>query len=306
VSNPIRIALHALAVATAVAAPLVAQTTPRESMLVTPQWLARHLHDPNLVLVHVSDRADYDRAHIPGARHLDYREVATMQDPATRLTLQVPADDTLRNRLERIGISNDSRIVVYFAGGSVSPTTRVLFTLLYAGVGSEVSLLDGGIGGWTRAGNTTTADASPATRSGRLTPLTSRPLVVSAEYVRDNIGKPGISVVDSRALAFYDGISEGGPTDARKKGHIPGALNVPFTEVTTSNLELKSADELTVLFRKAGVKPGDTIVTYCHIGQQATAVLFAARTLGYNVLLFDGSFEDWARRGWPVALPTGK
>ena len=57
-------------------------------------------------------------------------------------------------------------------------------------------------------------------------------------------------------------------------------------------------------FTKAGVKPGDTVITYCHIGQQATAVLFAARTLGYKVMLYDGSFEDWSRRDLPVDNPS--
>jgi thiosulfate/3-mercaptopyruvate sulfurtransferase len=66
-------------------------------------------------------------------------------------------------------------------------------------------------------------------------------------------------------------------------------------------VELKSADEIRAAFAKAGVKPDDTVITYCHIGQQATATLFAARTLGYKVLFYDGSFEDWSRRDLPVA-----
>ena len=61
------------------------------------------------------------------------------------------------------------------------------------------------------------------------------------------------------------------------------------------------------VFEKAGVKPGDTVIGYCHIGQQATAMLFAARTLGHTVLLYDGSFEDWSRRtDYPVDNPAAK
>jgi thiosulfate/3-mercaptopyruvate sulfurtransferase len=70
--------------------------------------------------------------------------------------------------------------------------------------------------------------------------------------------------------------------------------------MTTEDLKLKSAEELASVFAKAGVQPGDTVVTYCHIGQQATATLFGAMTLGHPVLLYDGSFEDWARRELPV------
>jgi thiosulfate/3-mercaptopyruvate sulfurtransferase len=69
-------------------------------------------------------------------------------------------------------------------------------------------------------------------------------------------------------------------------------------------MHLKSAEELQGLFDAAGIKPGDTVIAYCHIGQQATAVLFAARTLGHRVLLYDGSFEDWVLRDLPVEAAT--
>jgi thiosulfate/3-mercaptopyruvate sulfurtransferase len=179
----------------------------------------------------------------------------------------------------------------------------VLLTLQYAG--ADPVFLDGGLGAWTRGGNATTADVTPA-KQGKLSPLKIRPVVVDAAYIQANVGKPGIAIVDGRAGSFYDGVQEGGPPDARKKGHIQGAVSVPFTEITTTSLNLKSADELRALFAKAGVKPGDRIVGYCHIGQQATAMLFAARTLGHDVVLYDGSFEDWSRRGLPVAVPPGK
>lgn len=299
-----RTALTWLAGAAVITTPLGAQDS-RANLLVTPQWLSQHLRDQNLVLLHVGEKADYDKAHIPGARFVDYHDVAPMDDAEPKLTMQMPPDDTLRARLARLGVSDDSRVIIYFANEYVSPSTRVVLTLDYAGFGAATSMLDGGIGAWTRAGNATTTEVPPA-RAGKLSPLKTRPVIVSAEFVRDNIGKPGVAVVDGRGAVFYDGVSDGGPRDARKKGHIKGALSIPFTEVTAENLEFKSAGELAALFTKAGVKPGDTVIGYCHIGQQATAMLFAARTLGFNVRLFDGSFEQWARLGWPVEVPPGK
>jgi thiosulfate/3-mercaptopyruvate sulfurtransferase len=81
---------------------------------------------------------------------------------------------------------------------------------------------------------------------------------------------------------------------------------VPFDSFTTPDVQLKPAEEIAAAFTKAGVKPGDTVITYCHIGQQATATLFAARTLGFKVMLYDGSFEDWSRRNLPVETAARK
>ena len=79
---------------------------------------------------------------------------------------------------------------------------------------------------------------------------------------------------------------------------------MPFDQVVDDSNVFKSATDLANLFRTAGIKTGDTVVGYCHIGQQATAMLFAARAIGFEVRLYDGSFEDWARHDWPVDAPT--
>jgi thiosulfate/3-mercaptopyruvate sulfurtransferase len=96
--------------------------------------------------------------------------------------------------------------------------------------------------------------------------------------------------VDARAPVFYAGIQ---PTMNDLSGHIPGAVNIPFTEVTDNEQRIDRA-RVEGLFRKAGVKPGDTVVAYCHVGQQATAVVLAARLLGHPVVMYDGAFQDWA------------
>jgi thiosulfate/3-mercaptopyruvate sulfurtransferase len=84
--------------------------------------------------------------------------------------------------------------------------------------------------------------------------------------------------------------------DQGRNGHIPGAASVPWASLyDEESARLKSADELRAVFAAAGFEPGDTVVGYCHIGQYATAMLFAARSLGYDIRLFDGSFQEWAR-----------
>jgi thiosulfate/3-mercaptopyruvate sulfurtransferase len=94
---------------------------------------------------------------------------------------------------------------------------------------------------------------------------------------------------------------------SHRTGHIAGAKSIPYTAITDEKLRFKSPAELAAIFAKAGVKPGDTIVGYCHIGQQATGMLLAAKSLGHKVLLYDGSFEDWsARSGYPVETVASK
>lgn len=280
------------------AAALIALAVPvsaQETLLVTPAQLAAALIDDKLVLLHVGERDVYDRAHIAGARFVDYRAGLHASGD---LTLQMLPAATLHDRLAGLGISDDSRVIVYFADGWFTPATRVMLTLQYAGV--DATLLDGGMDAWKRAGHTVTADVT-APRAGTLSPLTLRPVVVDADEVQAGIGKAGIAIVDARTSAFYDGTQTGGRPDARHKtGHIAGALSVPFDTLLTPEGLLKPKAELRSIFDAAGVKSGDTVIAYCHIGQQATGVVMAARLLGHKVALYDGSFEDWSRRNLPV------
>jgi thiosulfate/3-mercaptopyruvate sulfurtransferase len=275
-------------------ATLVQAAPSQDALIVSTAWLAQHLKDPDLVLLHVGDKGEYDTAHIQGARFVNLRDIsADRGDEAGALSLEMPSKEVLRDRLAALGVSDNSRVVVYFGKDWVSPATRVIFTLDYAGLGDRAALLDGGQPAWVRDGQAVTT-AVPEALVGKLKPLSLKPIVVTQDFVREKASATGYVLVDARAAAFYDGRQSGGRPP--RAGHLPGALSLPFTETTDDKLSLRSAEELQTRFAKAGVKPGDTVIGYCHIGQQATAVLFAARTLGFNVLLYDGSFEDWSRR----------
>lgn len=275
----------------------------RDSLIVDSAWLAKHLHDPDLVLLHIGNKDDYPAKHIPGARFVSLQDISISDHSGNGLMLEMPPAEDLRTRLENLGISDKSRVIVYYGKDWVSPTTRVLFTLDYAGLGERSSLLDGGMDAWIAAGQKTT-DVVPDAKKGSLSPLKIKPIVVDADTVKSQLGKSGVSVVDGRNASFYDGVDTGGSHEhAHKTGHIAGAKSVPFTEVVNDQNVWKSPKDLEALFTKAGVKPNDTVIGYCHIGQQATAMLFAARTLGHKVLLYDGSFEDWSlfHPDYPVA-----
>ena len=281
-------------------------TSPRDALLVSTAWLAAHQRDPNLVLLHVGDRGEYDKMHIAGARFVALDDVSVSDRSGKGLVLEMPPAEQLRQKLAALGISDDSRIVVYYGSDRVTPATRVIFTLDYAGLGDRASLLDGGMGAWTRDGHAVTDAATPA-KTGELASLHLKPIVVTSDYVRAHIGAPNVSVVDGRATAFYDGVQTGGSRGTpHKTGHVAGAKSVPYSEIADDLNRLKTADQLAALFTKAGIAPSDTIIGYCHIGQQATAMLFAARTLGHPILLYDGSFEDWSLRNLPVETSPAK
>lgn len=286
----------------AVAAAQADNGSSRDKLVVTPSWLAQHLHDPDLVILQVDDRDAYNGGHIPGARYADDNDVAVMDAP-NGLSHEMPSPQVLHDNLAALGISDTSHVIVY-AQSAWSPSTRFVLTLDYAGL-SNVSWLDGGLDGWKRAGQPLSTDV-PLKRTGKLAPLTLRPIIAEVGFVQSHEHAPGYAIVDGRATAFYDGTRESGARGHQKAGHIPGAHSMPFDSLLAGDMTLKSADELAAMFERAGIKPGDTVIGYCHIGIQATAALFVARTLGHPVMLYDGSFEDWTKRNLPVEKSSGK
>ena len=286
--------LFAAAIAAASAAHAA---TPRDALLVTPDWLEKHAADKDLVILHAGNAASFQKGHIAGAHLADLDQVS-VSDPQG-LSTELPSADVLREKLEALGISDRSRVVVYSDSETIPRATRILLTLDAAGFGRRSTLLDGGLMEWKAEGHAVTADSTP-TAPGHLSPLKLSPAIVSAEFVQSHLKSPGYDLIDGRAPEFYAGeqASMGG------KGHLPGARNIPFTTITGPDGKMKSAEELRQMFTQAGYKPGDHVIAYCHIGIQATAVVFAARTLGIDAKLYDGSFQDWVKRGLPVETGT--
>ncbi|MFN2576396.1 MAG: sulfurtransferase [Pyrinomonadaceae bacterium] len=292
-SNPM-VAVFGLLVFASFAA---AQTSKvNDSMIVTTDWLSKHLNDNSLVLLHVGDRAEYDAAHIPGAQFIQLANLSTPRGQG--LILELPPVDQLQTVFEKLGLTDKSRIVIYFGKDWVTPTARVYFTLDYLGFGDRTSILDGGLPAWRAEQRPLTPEGKPP-KQGHFTPHPNAQLVVDSAWVSSNLNKPGVAVLDARAAKFYTGEDAG---QMPRAGHIPHAKSIPFsTLVEDSTNKFKSAEALRALFMSAGVNPSDSVATYCHIGQQASLLYFVARYLGYQAHLYDGSFQDWSnRRDLPV------
>ena len=274
-------------------APVVRAVEPMaaESILVTTAWLSERMKRPGLVIFEIGNKAEYDAGHIPGAQFLSLRDIAAPRVEG-QLALELPAPDRIDSVLEARGISDDSHVVLYFGNDWVSPTTRVFLTLEWAGLRGRVSILDGGLPAWRAEQRPVTTDV-PVITKGNFTPRLRDDVVVDAAWLSQHLADPSIAIIDARDAEFYhDSVDNHMP----RGGHIPGAHSIPFGTVVIEDNHLKNPAELRSLFTAAGAAPGDTVVSYCHIGQQGTLVFFAARLLGYNVRLYDGSFEDWSKR----------
>jgi thiosulfate/3-mercaptopyruvate sulfurtransferase len=153
------------------------------------------------------------------------------------------------------------------------------------------------------------AAAAPVTFTPKLRP----DLIATIEQVerialRDRTGAPTsgpnatpeATIIDARLTRFYNGDGGGYP----RPGHIPTAVNVPLSSVS-SNGYLKPVSELKTLFDAAGVDQGRPVITYCHIGQQATLLWFVATMLGLDARMYDGSFQEWSGSTRPVVGPPG-
>ena len=261
-----------------------------QSLIVTTEWLAKHLNDDSLVLLQVGDKDEYAAAHLPRAQFIQVADISTPR--GSGLTLELPSVEQLKTVFEKLGITDKSRIVVYFSKDWITPTARVFMTLDYLGFGDRTSILDGGLPAWRAEGHQVTSEVTQA-KPGTLTPHPNKQLVVDANWVNANLNNPKVRILDARAPQFYSGAEVG---RMPRGGHIPNARNIPFSSLVDESNKFKSVGALRQLFSTADVNQSTSVATYCHIGQQASLLYFVARYLGYEAHVYDGSFEDWSNR----------
>lgn len=267
-------------------------------MLVSGAWLAEHMSDKDFVALHVGSKAQYDSGHVAGARHVALDEISLPNSPGG-LSLQMAGEAQLKAWAEKNGIGDKTRIVVIAHDANIQSATRVFFTLTYMGAGDRTSLLDGGFLGWKGDKRAVSTAAPAAAPKATFTPHLRADLIAYIAEV-ERVTKDGSrALVDARLANFYNGQGGGYP----RPGHIPTAVNIPLNTVSAGGF-VKPASELKTLFTAAGVTGDKPVITYCHIGQQATVLWFVATLLGYDARMFDGSFQEWSGRAdLPLVAP---
>lgn len=268
-----------------------------ERVLITTARLSEMMKDPAVaVLMVAQSQRDYDKAHIPGSRFL-WPGWLSASNPD--LSTQILPIDQIEPVLQTAGVSNASTIVLVSSGGNNAATARVYAVLDYLGMGERTFVLDGGIDVWQSEGRPVTKDR-PVVPRGSFRAKIRTDAVADIDFVNGHAGKPGFAIVDARGASAYNAR----PAVGTRGGHIPGARNISSTVVIDSTSRYVAGDSLRSLFTKAGVRPGDEVISYCQVGYSASVIYLVAKELGYKVRLYDGSFEDWnSRDDMPVEIP---
>jgi thiosulfate/3-mercaptopyruvate sulfurtransferase len=261
--------------------------------LVTTQWLANSLNEPDIAIVDASafmpadgrdPNAEYLAAHIPGARFLDINKVADRSSPAPHM---LPSAADFGRAMTEVGIGRDDRIIVY-DNSPLRTAARGWFMFRHFGA-ERVAILDGGFQKWrAEARPVESGEAKP--RQARFDAHAREGEVVTKEAF---LAGPGMPVLDARGKARFEG-SEPDPRPNVGVGHIPGSRNLPFSSLYREDGTLKADEELREAFEQLRIDPHEPFIATCGSGVTANSLIFAAHRLGgRSGRLYDGSWSEW-------------
>jgi thiosulfate/3-mercaptopyruvate sulfurtransferase len=271
--------------------------------LVTTEWLARNLGEPDVAIVDASaflptdgrdPNTEFLEAHIPGARFLDINRVADRSNPAPHM---LPSAAEFGAAMTELGVGRDDRIIVY-DNSPLRTAARGWFMFRHFGA-ERVAILDGGFQKWRSEGRPVeSGEARP--REARFDAHDRGGEVVTKQAILDGTGLP---ILDARGKARFEG-SEPDPRPNVGVGHIPGSKNLPFASLYREDGTLKSDAELREAFDALRIDPQAPFIASCGSGVTANSLIFAAHRLGgRHGKLYDGSWSEW---GTDPATPKVK
>ncbi|HNT43170.1 MAG TPA: rhodanese-like domain-containing protein [Syntrophorhabdaceae bacterium] len=260
------------------------------SPVVTTKWLAENMKDPRLVVTDIRRVEEYKEEHIPGSVSLTYNAWRTMEKG---ISCQLPPKDDIEDNLRSAGIDRDTVVVIVGKTDTDldrAHPARVAWTMKYAGV-ANVAILDGGYSKWKAEGRPLAGGWTTAAPSS-LRCAWNKDLLCSKDCLKEKAGR--VTIVDTRIHSHFTGkVQDPG---VRKKGHIPGSVNLPYTFAFKKDGTFQSRDRLAHrAVRAVGKDRKKEIVILCCTGRFSPTWWFMlSQVLGYEkVSIFDGSMEEW-------------
>ena len=280
---------------------------PDPETLVSTEWLAAHLKDPDLRILDASwylpgdDRdglAEYEEGHIPGARFFAIDEIS---DHRSELPHMAPPVEKFMSRMRAMGVGDGHQVVVYDGAGIFS-AARVWWLFQLMGQ-RGVAVLDGGLPKWKAEGRAVT-QAPPVIRDRHMTVTRQNQLVRDVTEVARAAKLGTHQIVDARAPARFRG-EAAEPRPGLRAGHIPGSRNVFFRTLLNEDGTMRGPDELAAVFEAAGVDLSRPVITTCGSGVTAAVLSLALTRLGHrDHALYDGSWAEWGAYS-DLAIATG-
>ncbi|MDZ7711145.1 MAG: 3-mercaptopyruvate sulfurtransferase [Roseovarius sp.] len=264
--------------------------------LVSTDWLAAHLNDPDLRVLDATAflpgtgrdaRAEYKAAHIPGARFFDIDDIS---DGRSDLPHMVPPVEKFMSRLRSMGVGDGHQVVVYDTHGLFS-AARVWWLFRLMGH-ADVAVLDGGFPKWQAEGREI-EDLPPVIRDRHMTVRRQNHMVRDVTQVSAATKLGDHEILDARPAGRFRG-EEPEPRPGLRGGHIPGSKSVPVSMLLKSDKTMKSPEELRAVFDAAGVDLGKPAITTCGSGLTAAIINLALERIGKpDHALYDGSWAEW-------------
>ncbi len=256
-------------------------------LLVDPEVLARHLGDPELLIVDLSRLQVYEQAHVPGAVHVDFRRLQHGGQPAPGL---VPEREALETLFSEIGLTPERHVVAYDDEGG-GWAGRLLWLLDLAGH-PHYSCLDGGIHAWLAEDLPVDSEpAEPKPSQYQLGPFRPEP-AVDLEYLLLHYKDDDVVVWDARSEEEYAGVR----AFAQKGGHIPGAVHYEWTHAMDKdrNLRMRPAETLRAELAELGITGDREIITHCQTHHRSSYTWLVGRVLGFERIRgYPGSWAEW-------------
>jgi thiosulfate/3-mercaptopyruvate sulfurtransferase len=286
---------------------MVAHFTP-DKPIVTAAWLKSHWSAPDVRVLDCTSylpteprtgRQAYDAHHIPGARFFDIEDIADTDSPFPHM---LPPPEKFSARVRKLGLGDGHRVICYDQNGFIA-SARVWWMFRVMGHG-DVAVLDGGFEAWRTAGGAI-EDLPPHFLADRhFTVRPRRDLIRDLDQVKQAFASGSAQVVDARSAARFKGEADE-PRTGLRKGHMPGAISVPYTEVVRNGF-LKSEAEIKAVFARAGVNLAKPIINSCGSGVTAAILALAQSVAGHDdAAIYDASWCEWGAPATATPVETG-